>query len=68
MLRLREIAEGGTTTSKSSLGTAVLWTKDLDNVGTCPASMSFSLTLPATFLLEEVAYVRAHNVIFPAYF
>ncbi|OBZ71501.1 hypothetical protein A0H81_08642 [Grifola frondosa] len=47
-LRLKEIAEGGTTTNSLCLSKVVLWSKDRD-AGPCPLSLPFSLTLPTTF-------------------
>ncbi|KAI0670876.1 hypothetical protein C8Q78DRAFT_1069600 [Trametes maxima] len=47
-LRLREVAEGGTTTHKLCLSKVTLWNKDVDSTP-CPASLDFSLTLPDTF-------------------
>ncbi|RPD62307.1 hypothetical protein L227DRAFT_544763 [Lentinus tigrinus ALCF2SS1-6] len=47
-LRLREIAEGGTTTYKLCLTKVTLWSKETESEP-CPASLQFSLTLPTTF-------------------
>ncbi|KAH9891554.1 hypothetical protein C8Q73DRAFT_746655 [Cubamyces lactineus] len=47
-LRLREVAEGGTTTYKLCLSKVTLWNKEADS-GPCPSSLKFSLTLPTTF-------------------
>ncbi|RDX42625.1 hypothetical protein OH76DRAFT_1458709 [Lentinus brumalis] len=47
-LRLREVAEGGTTTYKLCLTRVPLWSKETDS-DPCPASLQFSLTLPTTF-------------------
>ncbi|KAI0365704.1 hypothetical protein BV20DRAFT_1038757 [Pilatotrama ljubarskyi] len=47
-LRIREVAEGGTTTHKLCLSKVTLWSKDVDEEP-CPHSLKFSLTLPTTF-------------------
>ena len=47
-LRLKEIAEGGTTTHELALTRLSLWNKERDG-GRCPASLPFTLSLPATF-------------------
>ncbi|KAF5382443.1 hypothetical protein D9615_002714 [Tricholomella constricta] len=54
-LRLREIAEGGTTSAKLCLDTVVLWRRDPVHT-TCPTSLRFSLTLPTTFTYEDKTY------------
>ncbi|TFK52174.1 hypothetical protein OE88DRAFT_1368232 [Heliocybe sulcata] len=48
-LRLKEIAEGGTTSSTLCSEKRTLWTKDESSQGSCPSSLPFSLTLPTTF-------------------
>ncbi|KAI0769031.1 hypothetical protein BD413DRAFT_87163 [Trametes elegans] len=47
-LRLREVAEGGTTTNNLCLSKLTLWNKGNDPEP-CPLSLQFSLTLPDTF-------------------
>ncbi|KAI0917450.1 hypothetical protein AcW1_007354 [Taiwanofungus camphoratus] len=47
-LRLKEIAEGGTTTHRLCILILALWSRDR-NTGPCPASLPFSITLPTTF-------------------
>ncbi|KAI0077850.1 hypothetical protein K474DRAFT_1041851 [Panus rudis PR-1116 ss-1] len=47
-LRLKEIAEGGTTTHKLCLTKLSLWSKDRQS-GPCPSSVPFSIALPTTF-------------------
>ncbi|KAH9841351.1 uncharacterized protein C8Q71DRAFT_325791 [Rhodofomes roseus] len=47
-LRLKEIAEGGTTSHKLCLSVVTLWNRETDR-RPCPASLPFSLTLPTTF-------------------
>lgn len=47
-LKLKEIAEGGTTTYKLALTRTTLWSKDRQS-GPCPTSIPFSLTIPTTF-------------------
>ncbi|KAI0712058.1 hypothetical protein C8Q76DRAFT_476567 [Earliella scabrosa] len=47
-LRLREVAEGGTTTYKLCLSTVTLWSRETDSEP-CPTALKFSLTLPTTF-------------------
>ncbi|TFK40766.1 hypothetical protein BDQ12DRAFT_679993 [Crucibulum laeve] len=54
-LRLHEMGEGGMTTAKLCLDTALLWIKDPHN-SVCPASHSFSLTLPSTFTYDDKTY------------
>ncbi|KII86689.1 hypothetical protein PLICRDRAFT_114185 [Plicaturopsis crispa FD-325 SS-3] len=56
ILRLQEVAEAGTATSKLCLDSALLWIKDRANGGICPPSLSFSLTLPATFKYGDETY------------
>ncbi|KAL0960777.1 hypothetical protein HGRIS_005798 [Hohenbuehelia grisea] len=50
-LRLKEIAEGGTTTAKLCLDTDSLWLK-AESSGPCPAILPFSLQLPNHFECE----------------
>ncbi|KAI0726274.1 hypothetical protein C8Q72DRAFT_532851 [Fomitopsis betulina] len=54
-LRLKEIAEGGTMSHKLCLSVATLWSRETDRPP-CPASLSFSLTLPTTFSDGKVTY------------
>ncbi|RDB14666.1 hypothetical protein Hypma_016341 [Hypsizygus marmoreus] len=54
-LRLKEIAEGGTTSAKLCLDTTLLWMRDAAN-SLCPSSLRFSLNLPATFTWEGKTY------------
>ncbi|KAF4617594.1 hypothetical protein D9613_005955 [Agrocybe pediades] len=54
-LRVKEIAEGGTSMAKLCLNTTTLWTKDAENTQ-CPTSLNFSLPLPTTFTFEEKTY------------
>ena len=56
-LRLKEIAEGGTTTHELALTRLSLWNKERDG-GRCPASLPFTLSLPATFNDGRTDYVR----------
>ena len=55
-LRLKEIAEGGTTSHKLCLSVVTLWSREADR-RPCPASLSFSLTLPTTFSDGKETYV-----------
>lgn len=48
ILRLKEIAEGGTVTHELALTRVSLWSKDRDG-GRCPTSLPFALSLPPTF-------------------
>jgi len=54
-LHLKEIAEGGTTSHKLCLSRLTLWSRDRPS-GTCPSSLPFSLSLPATFSDGKDAY------------
>lgn len=56
-LKLKEIAEGGTTSAKLCLDTALLWIEDSNNP-VCPQSLHFALFLPPTFTYEDSTYVR----------
>lgn len=47
-LRLTEVAEGGTTAHRLCLTKTCLWSRE-SHTGSCPASLPFSLMLPATF-------------------
>ncbi|PFH53372.1 hypothetical protein AMATHDRAFT_55290 [Amanita thiersii Skay4041] len=56
-LHLREIAEGGTSSIKMSLGTALLWVRDPNaSHSICPSFLNFVLNLPPTFTHEEKTY------------
>ena len=55
-LRLREVAEGGTTTYKLCLSTVTLWSRETDSEP-CPTALKFSLTLPTTFSDGRETYV-----------
>ena len=55
-LRLREVAEGGTTSYKLCLDQVTLWTKENDTEP-CPTKLQFSLTLPTTFSDDKDTYV-----------
>ena len=57
-LRLREVAEGGTTTYKLCLSKVTLWSKET-NSEPCSATLTFSLTLPTTFADAKDTYVSA---------
>ncbi|KAF9013303.1 hypothetical protein BDQ17DRAFT_1343160 [Cyathus striatus] len=54
-LHLREIGEGGTSSAKLCLDTALLWIKDPTNT-ICPPTLAFSLTLPTTFNFEDKTF------------
>ncbi|KZT12213.1 uncharacterized protein LAESUDRAFT_670568 [Laetiporus sulphureus 93-53] len=47
-LRLKEVAEGGTTATKLCASTVTLWGRDAQP-GQCPPSLPFSLALPPSF-------------------
>ncbi|PCH40301.1 hypothetical protein WOLCODRAFT_67744 [Wolfiporia cocos MD-104 SS10] len=47
-LRLKEVAEGGTTTNQLCLFTVMLWSQE-GNLEPCPSSLPFSFTIPTTF-------------------
>ncbi|KAH7885431.1 hypothetical protein F5I97DRAFT_2033493 [Phlebopus sp. FC_14] len=55
-LKLEEVAEGGTATHRLCLSKSILWIKDRIQDAPCPSSLSFSLTLPATFSDGEKTY------------
>ncbi|THH20590.1 hypothetical protein EW146_g783 [Bondarzewia mesenterica] len=55
MLKLKEIAAGGTTTSVLCNETISLWRKGIDP-GPCPNRLSFSAILPSTFADEKGSY------------
>ncbi|KAI0064109.1 hypothetical protein BV25DRAFT_1869547 [Artomyces pyxidatus] len=54
-LKLKEIAEGGTTTVVLCNETITLWRKGVDP-GPCPSSLPFSAPLPTTFADEKTTY------------
>ncbi|KAF8630957.1 hypothetical protein AX17_005313 [Amanita inopinata Kibby_2008] len=54
-LRLKEIAEGGASSIKLSLDTALLWIKDPHN-SACPHSLNFCLNLPTKFTHDDKTY------------
>ncbi|KAF9464105.1 hypothetical protein BDZ94DRAFT_1162704 [Collybia nuda] len=54
-LKLKEVAEGGTTSAKLCLDTTLLWIKDSNNTA-CPKSLQFALSLPPTFTYEDKIY------------
>ncbi|GLB38635.1 hypothetical protein LshimejAT787_0505000 [Lyophyllum shimeji] len=54
-LRLKEIAEGGTTSAKLCLDTVVLWRRDSSH-SMCPSNLPFSLDLPPMFTYEDKTY------------
>ncbi|KAF8895631.1 hypothetical protein BD779DRAFT_1619326 [Infundibulicybe gibba] len=55
-LRLNEIAEGGTSSAKLCLNTAVLWSRDAANPTACPSTLDFRLELPVVFQFEGKTY------------
>lgn len=54
-LRLKEIAEGGTSTSMLCYDVKQLWNRETSH-GPCPESLPFSLTLPSTFSDGKTKY------------
>ncbi|KAJ3504111.1 hypothetical protein NLJ89_g8111 [Agrocybe chaxingu] len=54
-LLLKEIAEGGTSTARLCLNTALLWCKDPVNT-VCPSSLHFSLGFPSSFSYEDKTF------------
>ncbi|KAF8158178.1 hypothetical protein B0H34DRAFT_707732 [Crassisporium funariophilum] len=54
-LLIKEIAEGGSTSAKLCLNTALLWIKDANNP-VCPSSLRFSIPLPHTFTYEDKTF------------
>ncbi|EIM85917.1 uncharacterized protein STEHIDRAFT_157447 [Stereum hirsutum FP-91666 SS1] len=55
VLKLKEVAAGGTTTLVLCDETAFLWRKGIDD-GPCPIHLPFSVVLPATFADEKGSY------------
>ncbi|TDL22185.1 hypothetical protein BD410DRAFT_788900 [Rickenella mellea] len=55
-LVIKEIAEGGTSTSGLCLDVKTLWNKSTANGSPCPTSSAFSLTLPVTFFDGKADY------------
>ncbi|KAI0337486.1 hypothetical protein BDW22DRAFT_1363973 [Trametopsis cervina] len=55
VLRLKEVAEGGTVNHELCISRQSLWNKDRD-AGPCPSSLSFSLQLPTKFSDGRVEY------------
>ena len=57
ILKLKEVAAGGTTTAVLCNETVYLWRKGVDG-GPCPCRLAFSVTLPSSFADEKGTYVR----------
>jgi hypothetical protein len=58
-LKVKEIAEGGTTTTVLCDETLVLWRKDVDPALSCPPlNLPFSIALPTMFSNEHGSWVR----------
>ncbi|KAF9220888.1 hypothetical protein BS17DRAFT_713182 [Gyrodon lividus] len=56
ILKLEEVAEGGTATHNLCLSKSILWVKDRIQGAPCPSSLRFSITLPSTFLDGDRTY------------
>ncbi|ETW82344.1 hypothetical protein HETIRDRAFT_474957 [Heterobasidion irregulare TC 32-1] len=55
ILKLKEVAAGGTTTAVLCNETVHLWRKGVDG-GPCPCRLAFSVTLPSSFADEKGTY------------
>jgi hypothetical protein len=58
LLKVEEVAGGGTTTTMLCNETITLWRKDSD-LQPCPFSFPFCIPLPTTFSDEHGSWVRA---------
>jgi hypothetical protein len=57
LLKVEEVAGGGTTTTELCNETITLWRKDSD-LQPCPSSFPFCIPLPTTFSDEHGSWVR----------
>lgn len=57
LLKVEEVAGGGTTTTELCNETITLWRKD-SGLQPCPYSFPFSIPLPTTFKDEHGSWVR----------
>jgi hypothetical protein len=58
---MKEVAEGGTTTTVLCDETLTLWRKDVD-LRPCPSSLPFSIALPTEFRDEHGTWVRHPSI------